>query len=155
MKEDVNKSKKPKAKGPKIGKAPMRIRENSSEQEKLDNLLKLTKRQPPTTAIVIAEQEPLEPELRAAIEHAMKHYLPEVVKSQKMLEEDMKNLEAHVGEFLKNFIIIGYDLAGEKIQMLHANNAQEYDSLIECARGSLLTLMIKAQQQLPGFPPGS
>lgn len=154
MKEDMNKPKKPRIKKPKTDKAPIvELSDKSSEQDKLNNLLKLTKR-PMPGAIAIIDSEPMDPDVKEAITHALKHYLPEAIKAHKMVEADMKILEAVIGEYLKNFIIIGYDLSGERIQMLHANNTQEYDSLIECARGSLLTLMIKAQQQLPGFPPG-
>lgn len=153
MKED--KPKKPRkrtVRKPKMEKQPMKGK--SPEQDELARLLSLTKPGQPA-AIMIADNEPMDPEIKEMIKHALENYRTDITKARKMRDTEMKAMEAVVSEFMKNFIIIGYDLAGEKIQMMHALTPQEYDSLIECARGSLLTLMIKAQQQLPGLPPGT
>lgn len=150
MKED--KPKKPKKRAVRKPKSEKPVRERSSEQDELERLLRLAKPGQPA-AIMIADSEPLDPVIKEMISHALKNYSVDTSKTRKMRDEEMKTLEAVVSEFLKSFIIIGYDLSGEKIQMMHAVTPQDYDSLIECARGSLLTLMIKAQQQLPGLPP--
>lgn len=155
----------------KKGKPKMRRKKEVVPVEKIDKPIKPSKpSNKPTTlaellrlgnlpknAVVIAEQKDLDEETLAAIEHAAMHYRPgsiEKSKARRMAEADVLSLEAIVSEYLQSFIVIGYDLSGEKVQMMHARNAQEYDSLVEHARGSLLTLIMRAQQQLPGFPNG-
>ena len=114
---------------------------------------KIDKKTPPT--LVIADSTMLDEETTAAIRHALQHYLPiaeEKFKTRQMIKRDLDLLESVISEYLKTFVVLGYDLSGEKIQIMHANNPQEFDSMLEHVRGSLLTILIKAQQNLPGMP---
>ena len=63
------------------------------------------------------------------------------IEKQKM--KDLQHLDSVVDEFLKAYIIIGYDLSGEKVHIFHAENAMEKDSLIEHMRTTLMTFLNK------------
>lgn len=52
--------------------------------------------------------------------------------------KDLEHLDGIVAEFLKAFMILGYDLNGEKVVIMHATNHQEKDALIEHLRTTLL-----------------
>jgi hypothetical protein len=157
--KDSNKKRKPKAKVTKKDKPKTiediieeEIIESNQDNSKALQIVKKAADKKGQAPLIIAETDPLGAEAQAAIEYALKHYVtPEVMRDRKIMMKDLGVLETVVTEYLKNFILIGYDLAGEKMMITHATNSQEYDSLIEHARGSLLSLIMKSQQNLPGF----
>lgn len=116
----------------------------SKKQEKIKSLLKGT----------INPIIHLDPKLQAEIALELRRFNAEKRFANEVLTRDMGVLESVISEYLKTFIVIGYDINGDKITITHATNVQEYDSIVEHARGTLLTVLLKAQQNLPGMPPG-
>ena len=55
--------------------------------------------------------------------------------------EDLKHLETHVSEYLKTFAILGYNLKGEKIVLVHAPTVQDHDALIEHLRQTFMRVI--------------
>ena len=95
--------------------------------------------------------ENIDPELQESFQRAMKHFAYRQQKEGNIMVRDMTILESVVGEYLNSFLIIGYDMDGEKISITHAENTQDYDSIVEHARGTLLMMLMRAQQNLPGM----
>ena len=52
--------------------------------------------------------------------------------------KDLEHLDHIAEEFLKTYIILGYDLNGEKVSIMHATNPHDKDALIEHLRTTLL-----------------
>ena len=46
-----------------------------------------------------------------------------------------------VSEFLKTFMVLGYDLNGEKVFIMHATNPHDKDALVEHLRTTLLGII--------------
>jgi hypothetical protein len=69
--------------------------------------------------------------LRFADATQMKHYKV----------KDLEHLDSLTSEFLKAFIILGYDLNGEKAFVMHATNPNDRDALVEHLRTTLLGII--------------
>src|SRR5947209_17232597 len=69
----------------------------------------------------------LDPNLQAEIALALKRYAASEQFSNAILNRDMGVLESVISEYLKTFVIIGYDINGDKISITHASFAQEFD----------------------------
>jgi hypothetical protein len=52
--------------------------------------------------------------------------------------KDLEHLDSIVSEFLKTFIVMGYDMNGEKAFIMHAQSPHDRDALIEHLRTTLL-----------------
>jgi hypothetical protein len=61
------------------------------------------------------------------------------LKQQKI--KDLESLDVIAAEFLKTFIILGYDFNGEKIHIMHANTPQDKDALIEHLRTTFIGII--------------
>lgn len=55
--------------------------------------------------------------------------------------KDLEHLDSVVSEFLKTFMILGYDLNGEKAFIMHATNPHDKDALVEHLRTTLLGII--------------
>ena len=55
--------------------------------------------------------------------------------------KDLEHLDSLTSEFLKAFIILGYDLNGEKAFIMHATNPNDRDALVEHLRTTLLGII--------------
>lgn len=62
-----------------------------------------------------------------------------VLKQYKV--KDLEHLDGLVSEFLKAFMILGYDLNGEKAFIMHATNPNDRDALVEHLRTTLLGII--------------
>ena len=62
-----------------------------------------------------------------------------VLKQYKV--KDLEHLDGVVSEFLKAFMILGYDLNGEKAFIMHATNPHDRDALVEHLRTTLLGII--------------
>ena len=69
----------------------------------------------------------------------LRFYDTATVKQHKV--KDLEHLDNIVGEFLKAFMILGYDLNGEKVCIMHATNPHDRDALIEHLRTTLLGII--------------
>ena len=87
----------------------------------------------------------------------------EVVQREEAIERrknvDINFLESNVQEFLKSFIIVGYDLHGRQIECMHANTQEEYAACKEALKHTFMKLVVGGQQggggadQFLGPPP--
>jgi hypothetical protein len=55
--------------------------------------------------------------------------------------QDLEHLDSVVSEFLKAFMVLGYDLNGEKVFIMHATNPNDRDALVEHLRTTLLGII--------------
>jgi hypothetical protein len=55
--------------------------------------------------------------------------------------QDLEHLDTMVSEFLKAFMVLGYDLNGEKVFIMHATNPNDRDALVEHLRTTLLGII--------------
>ena len=58
--------------------------------------------------------------------------------ARKIAYRDVKILESIIEEYLGAFVLLGYDLKGDKIVLWHAKNQADNDSLLEHLRSSFL-----------------
>lgn len=69
----------------------------------------------------------------------LRFYDSATIKQHKV--KDLEHLDTIVGEFLNTFMILGYDLNGEKVCIMHAINPHDRDALIEHLRTTLLGII--------------
>jgi hypothetical protein len=55
--------------------------------------------------------------------------------------QDLEHLDSVVSEFLGSFMILGYDINGEKVLIMHATNPHDRDALVEHMRTTLLGII--------------
>jgi hypothetical protein len=55
--------------------------------------------------------------------------------------KDLEHLDSMVAEFLSAFMVLGYDLNGEKVFIMHATNPHDRDALVEHLRTTLLGII--------------
>ena len=56
-------------------------------------------------------------------------------------EKDLEHLNAMIEEYLKCYMVLGYDLNGEKICIMNAHSSSEQDALIEHLRSTLVDIL--------------
>ena len=61
------------------------------------------------------------------------------IKASKV--KDLEHLDNIAEEFLQAYMILGYDLNGEKVFIMHANNPHDKDALVEHLRTTLLGII--------------
>ena len=62
-----------------------------------------------------------------------------ILKQHKV--KDLEHLDSVASEFLRTFMILGYDLNGEKAFIMHATNPHDRDALVEHLRTTLLGII--------------
>jgi hypothetical protein len=55
--------------------------------------------------------------------------------------QDLEHLDSVVSEILGSFMILGYDINGEKVLIMHATNPHDRDALVEHMRTTLLGII--------------
>ncbi len=55
--------------------------------------------------------------------------------------KDLYSLDAVVSEYLQSFMILGYDINGERVCITHAENISARDALIEHLRSTFFNVM--------------
>ena len=63
----------------------------------------------------------------------------DTVKQAKL--KDLYQLDTVVTEYLQSFMILGYDINGEKVFITHAENMSARDALVEHLRTTFLSIM--------------
>ena len=61
------------------------------------------------------------------------------VRSSKV--KDLEHLDHIVEEYLNSYMILGYDINGEKVSIMHAENPHDRDALVEHLRTTLLNML--------------
>lgn len=69
----------------------------------------------------------------------MRFYDNATIKQHKV--KDLEALDTVVSEYLKTFMILGYDLNEEKVIIMHARSPHEKDALVEHLRTTLLGII--------------
>lgn len=55
--------------------------------------------------------------------------------------KDLEHLSKICEEFLSAYVILGYDLNGEKVHIMHASNHHDRDALVEHIRSTLISMV--------------
>jgi hypothetical protein len=61
------------------------------------------------------------------------------VRSSKV--KDLEHLDLITQEYLNSYMILGYDINGEKVSIMHAENPHDRDALVEHLRTTLLNIL--------------
>lgn len=80
----------------------------------------------------------------AQIENAIKEAFlrfSDLSDTKKYKLKDLEHLDNIVEEYLKAFVILGYDLNGEKVHIFHANCPYDRDALVEHLRTTLISIV--------------
>ena len=82
----------------------------------------------------------LQVQLESALREAITRFsdVP-ALKSYKL--RDLEHLDNIAQEFLKTFIILGYDINGEKVHIFHADTPHDRDALVEHLRTTLINIV--------------
>lgn len=96
------------------------------------------------SALEAVEQNILPEKQLAQVEEVIKNaflrfYDNATLKQYKV--KDLEHLDTMVSEFLKAFMILGYDMNGEKTFIMHATNPHDKDALVEHLRTTLLGII--------------
>ena len=96
------------------------------------------------SALEASEEKILPEKQLAQVEEVIKNaflrfYDNATLKQYKV--KDLEHLDSVVSEFLKTFMILGYDLNGEKAFIMHATNPHDRDALVEHLRTTLLGII--------------
>jgi hypothetical protein len=94
------------------------------------------------SALSISDTTPLQKDLQ--IENVIKEaflrfYDTASVKHSKV--KDLEQLDHIAEEYLNSFMILGYDINGEKVSIMHAETPHDRDALIEHLRTTLLNFL--------------
>lgn len=55
--------------------------------------------------------------------------------------KDLEQLDTVITEYLDTFMLLGYDINGEKVVIMHATNPHDRDALVEHLRTTLLGII--------------
>ena len=92
-----------------------------------------------------ATEESILPEKQLAqVEEVIKNAFLRFADAAQMKQhkvKDLEHLDSVASEFLKAFMILGYDLNGEKAFIMHATNPHDRDALVEHLRTTLLGII--------------
>ncbi len=107
--------------------------------------IKNKKAKKPVKDFIIPKQKDinLSPEAKEEIEAIIKESITrfkEDIGHKKIIKE-FQTLENKVTEFLDDFIIMGHDLNGQRIVMVHASSQLAHDALMEHIRGTFLKII--------------
>lgn len=80
------------------------------------------------------------PQISEIISQAFKRFYAVSIKKQNKVR-DLQHLDVIVAEYLQTFMILGYDINGEKICISHASTPAARDALIEHLRSTFLGIM--------------
>lgn len=69
----------------------------------------------------------------------LRFYDTATVKQHKV--KDLEHLTGIVTEYLQAFMVLGYDINGEKVFVMHATNPHDRDALVEHLRTTLLGII--------------
>jgi hypothetical protein len=110
-------------------------KKNKSRARKTSEPVKSVKPiKPVTTAPFVQKQ------IDDVIEQALTRFY-EASRSKQCKVHDLQHLDTIVAEYLQTFMILGYDINGEKICISHASTPAARDSLIEHLRTTFLSIM--------------
>ena len=83
-------------------------------------------------------------EIEAQVEEVIKNAFLRFADAAQLKQykvKDLEHLDVMVSEFLKTFMVLGYDLNGEKVFIMHATNPHDKDALVEHLRTTLLGII--------------
>ncbi len=96
------------------------------------------------SALENVEQNILPEKQLAQVEEVIKSAFLRFADAAQMKQhkvKDLEHLDSLTSEFLKAFMILGYDLNGEKAFIMHATNPNDRDALVEHLRTTLLGII--------------
>jgi hypothetical protein len=96
------------------------------------------------SALNTPEQDILPEKQLAQVEEVIKNAFLRFADAAQMKQhkvKDLEHLDSVASEFLKTFMILGYDLNGEKAFIMHATNPHDRDALVEHLRTTLLGII--------------
>lgn len=76
------------------------------------------------------------------VKKALKEQISQTTIARKQVHGDLKVLDAVIAEYLKCFIVLGYDLEGHKLVISHATNQIEKDALTEHLKGLMMRMVL-------------
>jgi hypothetical protein len=87
------------------------------------------------------KEEDVPPAIADIIRDAIMRFSDTELPTKKTKLEDLKQLDVITQEYLKAFVILGYDLNGEKVHIMHAHTHQDKDAIVEHLRTTLINIL--------------
>jgi hypothetical protein len=95
----------------------------------MDEPKKSPSRRKKTTSITDNNIENHDTNVDPLIEAALQTHLLDYAKEKKKKATDSNHISKNTQEYLKNFILLGYDYKGKPLTIVHAENQRDSDSL--------------------------
>lgn len=89
-------------------------------------------------------------ELCDTFHNALEAHLSSTLEQKKKELKNLKALDSLLSQYLDSFIVIGYDTAGEYVNLVSAHNEQSADSL-STGLHKFITNNIRGGNQIPPF----
>jgi hypothetical protein len=105
---------------------------------------KSKKRKPKTVKGLTVSLSGAEIALPEHLENVLKEALVRfdtAAESKNYKLKDLEHLDNIAQEFLRTFIILGYDINGEKVHIFHAETPHDRDALVEHLRTTLINII--------------
>ena len=93
-----------------------------------------------STLLLLNGKDDQSDQIEQAIARAFKQFYTNSISKQNKIK-DLKHLDTIVAEYLQSFMILGYDITGEKICISNASTPAARDALIEHMRSTFLNIM--------------
>jgi hypothetical protein len=116
----------------------MPLNDESTPQKK--KKLRARKKENPVSLSSKHDEVTTPGQLERAITQAFKRFYAASISKQNKIK-DLHHLDSIVAEYLQSFIILGYDLNGEKICISHASTPAARDALVEHMRTTFLNII--------------
>ena len=105
---------------------------------------------PPDPGIFDKELERSSNDLRDTFHNALEAHLSSTLEQKKKELKNLKALDNLLSQYLDSFIVIGYDTAGEYVNLVSAHNEQSADSL-STGLHKFIVNNIRGGNQIPRF----
>jgi len=119
---------------------PKKVRQSSKTKQVTEKVDKIVKSKVPQKKkakhLSAASTAQVDEVIRQAF---MRFYDKTSVRAAQNLE--IKHLDNVISEYLENFILLGYDVIGQKVSVIHATSQYGKDALIEHLRTTLLGII--------------
>lgn len=116
------------------------------ESSKKDLSKKPTSKKKKTNSVELSSTEPVKKTLIKdlaiddVIKQAFLRFSDNITIKQSKVK-DLEHLDRIAEEYLGTYMILGYDINGEKVSIMHANNPHDRDALVEHLRTTLLEIL--------------
>jgi hypothetical protein len=116
--------------------------EDSKKKKQVSSKKKVIRKKKTTVPTLSADKLESTLHVEEVIKQAFQRFYDTALIKQSKVK-DLEHLDNIVEEYLQAYMILGYDLNGEKVLIMHASNPHDRDALVEHLRTTLLGIVNK------------